>query len=57
MIKEILEKTSLHKQRAKAALLEIKGWNDFTGDVYKDFEKIEEIYNNILKYTEKHHPR
>ena len=39
MIDEIVKKTTLHLDRAKLALAEIKGWSDDFGcDIFENFE-------------------
>lgn len=50
MIGEIIEKVQLHQNRAKSALVEIKGWGEFDCEVYEDFEKIKTIDTFIYRF-------
>lgn len=50
MISEIIEKVNLHKDRAKSALLEIRGWGKFDSEVFEDFEKIKTIDTFIYRF-------
>ena len=51
MIDEIVKKTTLHLDRAKLALAEIKGWSDDFGcDIFENFEKIKTIDSFIYRF-------
>ena len=50
MITDILKKIDLHRTRAKAALDEIKGWQDINNEVFNDFEKIKTIDTFIYRF-------
>lgn len=51
MIDEVVKKTTLHLDRAKLALAEIKGWgDDFGCDIFENFEKIKTMDSFIYRF-------
>lgn len=51
MIEDSIEKTKLHLNRAKSALIEIKNWTDgLDSEIFENFEKIKTIDTFIYRF-------